>query len=71
MNAAFGDVAAPSPLEPTPRPGCPVCAANGRDRESARAAGDWSSVRTISAELENHHAGETAVRLRAMNGGEE
>ncbi|MEU6315909.1 hypothetical protein [Streptomyces sp. NPDC047014] len=61
---------ASGPLEPVPRPGCGVCAANGQDRELARAAGDTARVRSLSAELENHHAGEAAVRLWVRTGEE-
>lgn len=41
-------------LEPVPVPGCDVCGALGRQRETALAAGDQETVETCNAEIANH-----------------
>lgn len=41
-------------LEPTPMPGCGVCAALVKQREAARQRGDFSAVSDANVELRNH-----------------
>lgn len=42
------------PLEPVPWEGCGVCGALAMQREEARAAGKWLTVRQWNDELLNH-----------------
>lgn len=41
-------------LEPVPREGCRVCTALGKERETARQAGDDTKVHRLNREIENH-----------------
>ncbi|WP_416975766.1 hypothetical protein [Streptomyces sp. 4F14] len=41
-------------LEPVPREGCRVCAALGRERETARRVGNYTKVHRLNREIENH-----------------
>lgn len=41
-------------LEPVPRHGCKVCAALVAERQAARKAGNFETVRSLNAELQNH-----------------
>ncbi|MFE7317358.1 hypothetical protein ACFU7T_30295 [Streptomyces sp. NPDC057555] len=40
--------------EPRPVAGCDVCAALARQRERARAAGNWSKVSDCNVEMRRH-----------------